>query len=144
MFQKDEKIIKLEPHTKGGSQTTIDSSVLVEGNFKGDGDIIIDGKLKGTVRTKSFLKIGSTAELNADIRAQNAVISGKVVGKIQIQEKLEILSSANIHGDISTNILSIESGAVVNGAVVMGAQQISDSEKGTSFGQAAKNNGKTK
>lgn len=105
-------------------ETIIGPSVKVEGNFKGQGDIIIDGMLVGTLETENNLKIGAGAIIEASIRANNAFVSGKVKGNISTKGKLEIASTAVIMGDIKTQILSIESGARLLGKVTMPTTKI--------------------
>lgn len=106
-------------------ETIIGPSVKVEGNFKGEGDIIIDGVLVGTLETENNLKVGNGAIIEASIRANNAFISGKIKGNLVIKGKLEIASTAVILGDIKTQILSVESGAHILGKILMPTIKIS-------------------
>jgi len=39
----------------GGVDTIIGPTVNVEGNFAGEGNIIIEGEVKGSIKTKGFL-----------------------------------------------------------------------------------------
>ncbi len=100
-------------------ETIIGPSVKVEGNFKGEGDLIIEGVLVGNLQTKNNLKIGQNAVVDANVRANNAFISGKVKGNISVKGKLEISGTAVILGDIKAQILSIESGALLKGNIDM-------------------------
>lgn len=100
-------------------ETIIGPSVKVEGNFKGEGDLLIDGVLIGSLETENNLKVGSGAVIEANIRANNAFISGKIKGNLNIKGKLEVADTAVILGDIKTQILSIESGAKIQGKISM-------------------------
>lgn len=75
--------------------------------------------LVGTLNTKNNLKVGENAVLEASIRANNAFIAGRVKGNINIKGRLEITSSAVIVGDIKAGLISIESGAMVQGNLSM-------------------------
>ena len=105
-------------------ETIIGPSVKLEGSFKGEGDLLIEGILVGRLETKSNLKIGSSAIVQANIKANNAFISGKVKGNINIKGKLEITSKAIILGDIKAKIISIESGGLLHGKIVMPVHNI--------------------
>jgi len=100
-------------------ETVIGPSVKVEGDFEGSGDMIVEGIVLGTLKTKNFLKIGSGAKIKADVEAKNAHIAGEVSGNLVIKENLELTSSAKIQGDIKTTSLAIEQGAVLNGKITM-------------------------
>ena len=114
MFNKNQAIVNNK-----SIETIIGPSVRVEGDFKGEGDLIIEGILVGSLQTKNNLKIGENAVVEAGIKANNAFISGKVKGNLVIKGKLEITGTAIILGDIKTQLISIESGAIIQGSVSM-------------------------
>ncbi|MCK5062048.1 polymer-forming cytoskeletal protein [Candidatus Parcubacteria bacterium] len=97
------------------AETIIGASVKVKGNFHGDGNIIIEGEVEGSVKTKNFLLVGKTAKISADIAAKDARIGGTISGNIKVQDYLEIVSGARVNGDIHAKELSIEKGAILNG-----------------------------
>lgn len=109
-------------------ETIIGPSVKVEGDFKGEGDLVIEGSLVGTLQTKNNLKIGQNAMVEATIRANNAFISGKVKGNISVKGKIEITGTAIILGNIKAQIISIESGALIKGDLDMPVGNITVSE----------------
>ncbi|MBP9802048.1 polymer-forming cytoskeletal protein [Patescibacteria group bacterium] len=114
MFNKNQDI-----STSKNIETIIGPSVKVEGDFRGEGDLIIEGILIGNLQTKNNLKIGQNAIVEAEIKANNAFISGKIKGNITVKGKLEITSTAIILGDIKAQIISIESGALLKGKLEM-------------------------
>ncbi|OGY93310.1 MAG: hypothetical protein A2406_00980 [Candidatus Komeilibacteria bacterium RIFOXYC1_FULL_37_11] len=115
MFSKNQTTT---PSTKG-IETIIGPSVKVEGDFKGEGDLVIEGVLIGNLQTKNNLKIGKNAIIEASIKANNAFISGKVKGDILVKGKVEITGTAIILGNIKAQIISIESGALIKGTLDM-------------------------
>ena len=102
------------------NETIIAQGVRVEGEFIAEGDVIIEGELRGTITTAGDLRIGDNALVEADIKARNAVISGSVRGTLQVENKLDLLATSKITGDVMAEIMSVESGAVVNGTIRMG------------------------
>src|SRR3989339_993560 len=115
MFSKNQTTT---PSTKG-IETIIGPSVKVEGDFKGEGDLVIEGVLIGNLQTKNNLKIGKNALIEASVKANNAFISGKVKGNILVKGKVEITGTAVILGNIKAQIISIESGALIKGELDM-------------------------
>jgi len=116
------------PVSSKSVETVIGPSVRVEGDFKGEGDLIVEGILIGDLQTKNNLKIGQNAIIEADIKASNAFISGKVKGNITTKGKVEITNTAIILGDIKAQIVSIESGAQISGRLIMPVANISTKE----------------
>jgi len=102
-------------------ETIIGPSVKVEGEFAGDGDIIVEGIVIGTLKTKNHLRIGSEAKVQAEISAASAFIAGDVSGNITIEADLDLKATAKIHGDIVCSQISIEKGATINGKISMGS-----------------------
>ncbi len=127
MFNKDQPSIPQK-----NVETIIGPSVKLEGKFKGEGDLVVEGILIGSLETKKNLKVGANAIVQANVRADNAFVSGKIKGNISVKGKLEITNTAIILGDIRAKIISIESGALVQGKVIMPVQNITDpiKEKG--------------
>ena len=101
------------------NQTIIAQGVRVEGDFRSQGDVVIDGEVAGSVETQSSLRVGETAKIHADVKAANAVIAGEVQGNIFIQDTLELLSTSDVKGDIVTTVISVAAGAQLNGHLSM-------------------------
>lgn len=105
-----------------GGETIIARGVRIEGDFFAEGDIIIEGEVRGTISTQGDLRIGQEARVEADIKAENAVIAGDVRGNMRIESKLDLLASSHVSGDVSVTVLSVEAGAQVNGTMHMGEE----------------------
>jgi len=103
------------------SSNTIGKGTVLEGNIETYGNIRIEGKVIGNVKSKSKVALGNSSNIQGNITAQNADIEGEVKGKIEISELLVLKATAIIHGDIVTGKLVVEPGAVFNGSCKMGA-----------------------
>jgi cytoskeletal protein CcmA (bactofilin family) len=114
MFGKENEETKIKQ-----AETIIGPSIKVKGNFHGQGNIIIEGIVEGSIKTNNFLLIGSKAKIMANIEAGDAKIGGEVQGNIKVKGYLEIKSSAKIQGDIEAAKISIEKGAIFNGKCSM-------------------------
>jgi len=108
MFQKDD----VHGHEM---DTIIGSSIKIEGNFIGQGNIIVEGEVKGNLKTSQNVEAGEGSKVIADIEATNALISGEVHGSLKISERLELTNTAKIIGDIEASVLVVASGASIDG-----------------------------
>ncbi len=102
--------------------TIIAEGVRVQGDFRGEGPMIIDGIVQGTISTVAAIEVGPSAAIEADINAGSMVVAGKIKGNIIAKERLELLSGSHIEGDVVTRTLIISEGAILNGHCAMGKE----------------------
>lgn len=103
------------------STNTIGKGTVLEGNIETYGNIRIEGKVIGNIKSKSKIALGNSSHVEGNIVAQNADLEGEVKGRIEISEMLILKATAVVHGDIITGKLVVEPGAVFNGTCKMGA-----------------------
>ena len=101
------------------SLNLINSGTEIIGDIISNGDVRIDGLLRGTVHSKAKLVIGATGMVEGDIKAQNADISGQIKGNIAVDDLLTLKGNSKISGDIITKKLIVETGAEFNGKCQM-------------------------
>lgn len=123
MFNKDNKAEKFKD-----AETIIGASIKVKGNFVGQGNIVIEGHLEGSIRTEADLFVGEKARIVANIEASQATINGEIKGNLKIHDYLAIGAAAKIFGDVIYSEISIEKGAVINGQLL----KVSGSDKNRS------------
>lgn len=114
------------------SSNTIGKGTFLEGNVETFGNIRIEGKVTGNVKSKSKVALGPSSFVQGNVIAQNADLEGEVKGRIEVAELLVLKATAVIHGDIVAGKLVVESGAVFNGTCKMGAliKEIKSAENG--------------
>jgi cytoskeletal protein CcmA (bactofilin family) len=114
------------------SSNVIGKGTTIEGNLDTSGNIRIEGKIVGNIKSRQKIALGMGSQVEGNVSAQNADIEGNVKGKIEIQEILVLKSTAVITGDIVTGKLVIEPGATFNGSCKMGSsiQNFKPSENG--------------
>ena len=101
------------------SSNIIGKGTIVEGNIETYGNIRVEGKVNGSVKSKSKIALGQSSYVEGNIIAQNAEISGEVKGVVEVSDQLILRPTAVIAGDIVTNKLIVESGATFNGGCKM-------------------------
>jgi cytoskeletal protein CcmA (bactofilin family) len=103
------------------ANTIIGAGTTITGDMESNGDIRIDGVLKGNLNAKAKILIGPDGMVEGDIEGQQADVLGKVTGKIKVKELLHLRGKATIHGDIYAGKLQIEPTVTFNGQCHMGA-----------------------
>ena len=102
------------PRASLPASATIDTTVTVEGNLIGEGDLQIDGRINGNVSC-ARLTVGAGGQISGDIKADEVVVRGKVKGTIRAA-RIMLLDSADVAGDIFYDRMSMEEGAHFVGA----------------------------
>ncbi len=97
----------------------ISNGTEITGDVVSNGDIRIDGFLKGNLNTKGKVVIGTTGKVSGEVICKNSEVSGIVEGKISVSQLLNLKASSKIFGDIATLKLSIEPGAKFSGSCKM-------------------------
>src|SRR3989339_1437521 len=136
MFQKstpppmDTEYTSPTPSHHDDVETVVGPSVVVEGDFVSEGNILVKGTVSGNVKTGRLLTVEEGAKILANVKAGDAIISGEVQGNVKVDGKLELTASARLLGDISCETLVIEAGALLQGKVSMdGLEDMSKNEK---------------
>jgi cytoskeletal protein CcmA (bactofilin family) len=96
----------------------IGKSVVVNGEVKGSEDLIVDGRVEGTVSlSESRLTIGPGASVSADLSARDVLILGHVQGNVSASGRVELRAGCVMEGDIRALRLAVEDNAVFRGKV---------------------------
>lgn len=111
---------KTNGNTNMDEVTIISSSVIIEGKLTSNGNVRIDGVVKGNVEAKGNLTVGETGNIQGDINADSVTVGGKVDGIINAKDKITLENKAHLKGDLITKVLVVEAGAIFDGKSSMG------------------------
>ena len=127
------------PPRSSHDRATIGRSITIKGEVKGDEDLLIQGKIDGSVLLKEHaVTVGPEGEVKADIGARVITVEGKVEGNLSAQEQVILRSSARVQGNISSPRVVLEDGARFRGGVDMG-----ESAGGAAAAQSDRADGRT-
>ncbi len=112
----------------GGVPSIISPDLEIVGDLKSDGEIQIDGAVKGDIKGH-MLTIGEQGKVDGSTVAETVRIFGTVNGRVQAKT-VRLAESAKVTADITHESLAIEAGAYFEGRM--------HSLKGASSGGAAK------
>ncbi len=103
------------------SATIIGTGTVISGNIECQGDIRVDGVIKGNIVSRSKVIIGAEAIIEGDVYGTQAEIFGRVEGRIFVNDILHLRGNAEVNGDIQAGKLLVEPTACFNGQCRMGA-----------------------
>lgn len=113
MFKMTSKLGGAVRRERKSIPSIVSSDLSIVGDLKTDGVVHIEGRVKGDI-VCSDITIGEGASVDGEITAEYARIFGEVRGRVRA-ENVELAASARVHGDVFHKILSIETGAQING-----------------------------
>jgi cytoskeletal protein CcmA (bactofilin family) len=104
----------LQPARPPGSvYSSLGPDLLFEGSIRGDGELLIDGAVKGDVHV-AHLVIGENAHVEGTVHCGAVEVRGRVIGNIEAQT-VKLHETAFVEGDITHGQLSIDVGAYFQG-----------------------------
>lgn len=106
---------------RNSTVTLIGPGVRIDGNITFSGYLRIQGDVVGDVRCDSdssgTVVVHGAGSVAGAIATPNLVIGGRVQGPIQASGSIEIQDGAHVTGDALYRLLTIEPGAIVEGAL---------------------------
>jgi cytoskeletal protein CcmA (bactofilin family) len=108
----------------------IGKTIVIRGEVKGNEDLIVDGRVEGTVSlSESRLTIGPSADVAADLSAKDILVLGRVQGNLLASGRVELRAGCAVEGDICALRLAVEDNAAFRGKVDL-TQAVSNATDG--------------
>ncbi|NCO20140.1 MAG: polymer-forming cytoskeletal protein [Gammaproteobacteria bacterium] len=99
---------------------SIGPSISIQGELRGEEDLVVEGKFKGTVQLKkNTLTVGAKGSIDAEVYAHTILVDGTVNGDLYASERISIRKTARITGNIFAPRISLEDGARFRGTIDM-------------------------
>lgn len=97
----------------------IGQGITINGRLTGEEDLIIEGRVEGTIALNNHLIVEQTGAVVANVEAVEMTIRGQVNGNIVASDLVSILADAVVVGDIRAPRVIIEDGARFKGNIEM-------------------------
>ena len=115
------------------SPARIGKTIVICGEVKGQEDLVVDGRVEGTVSlAENRLTIGPNANVAADLTAKDVLVLGHVQGNVVASGRVELRAGCNLQGDIRALRLAVEDNAVFRGKVDL-TQSVSKGTEGVNL-----------
>ena len=95
-------------------------TIQFKGELSAEEDLVIQGKVEGSITHKQRLTIGREGTVHASVDAQTVVIEGSMEGDVRAEKSVAVKETARMTGNISAPSVTILQGANFNGNVDMG------------------------
>lgn len=100
----------------------IGKNITIRGNLSGGEDLVVEGRVEGTVNLSNHLTVESSGIVEADLDVEDLTVNGTVHGDIRASRSVAINASARVVGNIRAPRIIIEDGARFKGRVEMDVQ----------------------
>ena len=110
------------------ARNIIGNGTVIKGEIESNGDIRIDGKVLGLLKSTGKIVLGQNGIVEGDIYCKQADLSGHVKGKLIVDELTSMKSTAYFEGELTTKQLYIEIGAKFIGKCEMGNTEVPKTE----------------
>src|SRR6204780_2003295 len=108
------------PYNSAADRASILGPTLYfKGDLSAEEDLLIQGRVEGSVTHTQRLTVGVQGTVKANIRAQQIIIEGTVDGDIQAEKSVFVKETAKVCGNIFAPTVSIVEGANFSGSIDM-------------------------
>jgi cytoskeletal protein CcmA (bactofilin family) len=109
----------------GREKAVIGPSIHIDGDLRGEEDLLIEGEVNGTVQLhNNSLTIGPQGKVRADVYAHSIYVDGLMEGDLYGTERVHIRKSAQVRGNVTSPRVSLEDGAKFKGSIEMDPQAV--------------------
>jgi cytoskeletal protein CcmA (bactofilin family) len=98
-------------------------TLYFKGDLSAEEDLLIQGRVEGSITHTQRLTVGPQGTVKANIRAQFIVVEGTVDGDLQADKSVFVKESAKVVGNIFAPTVSILEGAAFSGRIDMDAKK---------------------
>ena len=102
----------------------VGSSVVIKGELSAQEDVVIAGRVEGTISVEGHLVVVEPGgHVAADVVAKGVVVAGTITGSVVAEERIELRSTARVQGELAAPRISIADGATLSGKVETSKRQ---------------------
>jgi cytoskeletal protein CcmA (bactofilin family) len=98
-------------------------TLYFKGDLTAEEDLLIQGRVEGSITHTQRLTVGAQGTVKANIRAQLIIVEGAVDGDLQAEKSVFVKDTAKIVGNIYAPSVSIMEGACFSGNIDMGGKK---------------------
>src|SRR5450631_3379258 len=107
------------PNSATDRVSVLGPTLYFKGDLSAEEDLLIQGRVEGSINHTQRLTVGAQGTVKANIRAQLIIIEGTVDGDLQAEKSVFLKESAKVRGNILAPSVSIMEGANFCGSIDM-------------------------
>ncbi len=106
--------------SRKGETSVIGASLLVQGDVTGEEDLVVHGRVEGSISLKqNLVTVGTDGHVNATVTAQSIKVEGTVEGELRGREQVVVAQTGSVSGNIVTPRVTLEDGCRFKGSIDM-------------------------
>ena len=110
--------------SKDNFTTLLGPGTEYQGKLTFKGQVRIEGRFSGEIESDGKLVLGRNAEVDANIRVHELEVQGTLRGDILVEKRTILYRTAKLYAALTTPLLTMEEGALLQGALQMGTEDI--------------------
>ncbi len=99
--------------------TVFAAGLTVEGEVSSEEEVVVNGKLRGSLSCTDVVTVGAEGRVEADVEASSLSVAGEVTGNVDARQRVDIQAGGRLIGDVKSARLTIADGASFKGNVEM-------------------------
>jgi cytoskeletal protein CcmA (bactofilin family) len=107
------------PNSATDRVSVLGPTLYFKGDLSAEEDLLIQGRVEGSINHTQRLTVGAQGTVKANIRAQLIVVEGTVDGDLQAEKSVFLKDTAKVCGNIYAPTVSILEGACFTGNIDM-------------------------
>ena len=118
-YERTEPDVPTSPNVRKRKTSVIGPTLKFKGELTAEEDLLIQGRVEGSIKHTSTLRIGEEGTVKANVTAEYISVEGKVKGDLTGTSSVKVHEGAEIEGNIYSPSVSLLEGAMFNGSVDM-------------------------
>jgi len=94
-------------------------TLVFKGELSADEDLMLKGRVEGSIRHTASLRIGKEGSVKGDIKAKYITVEGQVEGDMHASSSVNVKASAHVKGNIYAPTVGLIEGAHFRGSIDM-------------------------
>ena len=115
------------PNSANDRVSVLGPTLYFKGDLSAEEDLLIQGRVEGSINHTQRLTVGAQGTVKANIRAQLIVVEGTVDGDLQAEKSVFLKDTAKVCGNIYAPTVSILEGACFTGNIDMDGRKTGQS-----------------
>ena len=107
-------------------KSVLGPTLRFKGELSAEEDLLIQGRVEGSIKHSSSLTVGEEGQVKADIDAEYIAVEGKVKGDLSGSQSVVVRDTANIEGNIFSPVVTLLEGSTFNGSIDMSGKKAAD------------------
>lgn len=99
--------------------TTIGPNTRIDGRLEGDDDLVVEGRIDGTISIDATVTIAASGYVTGDVQAPVIVIEGALSGTVRASELVHLADGSQVEAEFFAEALRMDPGANLKGRIEM-------------------------